>query len=204
MFRSSVLVAMRLMQISKREQIVAQADRLFYEQGFEFTSFANIAEAVQISRGNFYYHFKSKDEILEAVIARRLANTQAMLDSWQLQGDSPRARIGCFIQILIANSSKILKFGCPIGTLSTELAKLNHQALDRANGLFSLFRQWLGEQLMAMKFTPQQADTLAMHLLARSQGIATLANAFNDMSFIEQEVELLNQWLDLQIQSLQS
>ncbi|MBT1063168.1 TetR/AcrR family transcriptional regulator [Bowmanella sp. Y26] len=192
------------MQISKREQIVAQADRLFYEQGFEFTSFANIAEAVQISRGNFYYHFKSKDEILEAVIARRLANTQAMLDSWQLQGDSPRARISCFIQILIANSSKILKFGCPIGTLSTELAKLNHQALGHANGLFSLFRQWLGEQLMAMEFTPQQADTLAMHLLARSQGIATLANAFNDMNFIEQEVELLNQWLDLQIQSLQS
>ncbi|MBN7819961.1 TetR/AcrR family transcriptional regulator [Bowmanella yangjiangensis] len=192
------------MLLSKREQIVAEADRLFYQQGFEFTSFANIAEAVQISRGNFYYHFKSKDEILEAVIARRLANTQAMLDSWQLQGDSPRARIGCFIQILIANSSKILKFGCPIGTLSTELAKLNHQALDRANGLFSLFRQWLGEQLMAMEFTPQQADTLAMHLLARSQGIATLANAFNDMSFIEQEVELLNQWLDLQIQSLQS
>lgn len=181
---------------------MAQADRLFYEQGYEFTSFAHIADAVQISRGNFYYHFKTKDDILEAVIARRLANTQAMLDSWYHQGEDPRTRVGCFIQILVANSSKILKYGCPIGSLTSELAKLNHQALDRANGLFSLFRQWLGDQLMAMKFTPQQADTLAMHLLARSQGIATLANAFNDMAFIEQEVKLLNQWLDLQIQSL--
>ncbi|GGO74786.1 TetR/AcrR family transcriptional regulator [Bowmanella pacifica] len=190
------------MQVSKREHIVAQADRLFYEQGYEFTSFAHIAEAVQISRGNFYYHFKSKDEILEAVIARRLANTHAMLDAWQLQGDSPRARIDCFIQILVANSSKILKYGCPLGSLTSELAKLNHQALDRANDLFSLFRQWLGEQLVVLGFSPQQADTLAMHLLARSQGIATLANAFNDMAFIEQEVKLLNQWLDLQIQSL--
>lgn len=190
------------MQVSKREQIVAQADRLFYEQGYEFTSFAHIADAVQISRGNFYYHFKTKDDLLEAVIARRLANTQAMLDSWHQQGDDPRTRIGCFIQILIANGGKILKYGCPVGSLTSELAKLNHQALDRANDLFSLFRQWLNRQFVTLGCTPQHADTLAMHLLARSQGIATLANAFNDMAFIEQEVELLNQWLDLQIQSL--
>ena len=46
-----------------RDQIVEAADRLFYRQGYEHTSFADIADAVQISRGNFYYHFKSKDEI---------------------------------------------------------------------------------------------------------------------------------------------
>jgi len=44
------------------------ADRLFYEQGFEHTSFANIADAVNISHGNVYHHFKSKDDILDAVI----------------------------------------------------------------------------------------------------------------------------------------
>ena len=37
-----------------REQIVAAADRLFYQQGFEHTSFSHIADAVRISRGNFY------------------------------------------------------------------------------------------------------------------------------------------------------
>ncbi|MFG2875693.1 TetR/AcrR family transcriptional regulator [Streptomyces sp. NPDC048337] len=45
-----------------REQIVDAANRLFCEQGFERTSFAAIAETVGISRGNFYYHFKTKDE----------------------------------------------------------------------------------------------------------------------------------------------
>jgi hypothetical protein len=34
-----------------------------------------------------------------------------------------------------------------------------------------------------------------MHLLARSQGIATLANAFDDEAFIHQEVEQLQRWL---------
>ena len=58
-----------------RDHIVEAADRLFYRQGYEHTSFADIADAVQISRGNFYYHFESKDEILDAVIGARLANT---------------------------------------------------------------------------------------------------------------------------------
>ena len=51
-----------------REHIVRAADELFYKQGFEHTSFADVAHAVGISRGNFYYHFKTKDEILAAVI----------------------------------------------------------------------------------------------------------------------------------------
>ena len=46
-----------------RRQIVDVADRLFYEHGFEASSFADIARDVGLSRGNFYYHFKTKDEI---------------------------------------------------------------------------------------------------------------------------------------------
>ena len=33
---------------------IRAADELFYKQGFEHTSFADVAEAVGISRGNFY------------------------------------------------------------------------------------------------------------------------------------------------------
>lgn len=42
-----------------RQHIVEEADRLFYEHGFEATSLAHIAAAVQIARGNFYYHFRT-------------------------------------------------------------------------------------------------------------------------------------------------
>jgi hypothetical protein len=41
----------------------------------------------------------------------------------------------------------------------------------------------------------EDADALAMHLLARSQGVATLANAFHDEKFIRQEVEQMHGWL---------
>jgi TetR/AcrR family transcriptional repressor of nem operon len=177
-----------------REQIVEAADDLFYRQGFEHTSFQDIADAVKISRGNFYYHFKSKDEILHAVIDARIAHTQEMVDRWQVEGDSPAARIESFINILVANRARIKEFGCPVGTLCTELAKLAHPARADANRLFTVFRTWLGRQFQLLG-REVDADRLAMHLLARSQGVATLANAFHDEKFIRQEVADMCAWL---------
>ncbi len=181
--------------ISKRDQIIAAANQLFYQQGFEHTSFTHIAEAVKISRGNFYYHFKTKDEILDAVINLRLANTQAMLDQWLIKEATAADRIRSFINILMMNRAKIKRFGCPVGTLTTELTKLNHTAQEDANKLFSLFRIWLKHQFQQLGYK-KSADELAMHLLARSQGVATLACAFNDEKFIQQEVNHLHEWLD--------
>jgi TetR/AcrR family transcriptional repressor of nem operon len=179
---------------STRDHIVDTADRLFYEQGYEHTSFADIADKVQISRGNFYHHFKSKDEILDAVIERRLADTQKMLDRWESEGEEPVDRIQSFICILITNWAKIRLYGCPVGVLCTELAKLNHASRAEANKLFTLFRVWLRRQFTLLG-CKRDADVLAMHLLARSQGVAVLANAFHDEKFVKEEVRQMCDWL---------
>lgn len=180
-----------------RDRIVETADRLFYENGYGHTSFADIAAAVELSRGNFYYHFKTKDEILAAVIELRRQKTQAMLDAWTAEAAQPAARIGRFIDMMAMNAPAIRRNGCPVGTLCTELAKLEHPALPQANTLFTLFREWLRAQFSQLGArAAADADGLAMHVLARSQGIATLASAFNDGAFIEQEVSQLHKWLD--------
>jgi TetR/AcrR family transcriptional repressor of nem operon len=178
-----------------RDYIVEAADHLFYRQGYEHTSFSDIADDVQISRGNFYYHFKTKDEILDAVIVERLAYTQQMLEQWERAGKDPADRIRRFIHMLVANRADIKRYGCPVGTLSSELAKLNHASQDEANKLFTVFRAWLRRQFAELG-RAQNADALAMHLLARSQGVATLANAFHDDKVIRQEVQLMCDWLE--------
>lgn len=177
-----------------RDHIIKAADLLFYRQGYDHTSFSDIADAVQISRGNFYYHFKSKDEILDAVIDARLANTRKMLEQWEIEGKNPADRIRSFIHILIANRTDIKRYGCPVGTLCTELAKLNHASQAEANMLFKLFRTWLRRQFTLLG-READADELAMHLLARSQGVATMANAFHDEKFITREVKQMCDWL---------
>jgi len=177
-----------------RHQIVKAADLLFYHQGFEHTSFKHIANDVKISRGNFYYHFKTKDDILTAVMAQRNADTTAMLDRWELEGKTPKDRIRSFIHILITNKDDIKRYGCPVGTLRTELAKLDHASKGEATKLFALFQAWLRRQFEHLGFS-ENADMYALHLLARSQGVSTLANAFNDGHFINQEVKLMEEWL---------
>lgn len=181
-------------QRDTRERIVATADLLFYERGYEATSFGDIASAVGISRGNFYHHFKTKDEILSAVIAKRLGDRQMMTQRWEAQESDPRSRIERFIDILLVNGEKIRRHGCPIGTLTSELAKLDHAAQAEAVHLFSLFRDWLAEQFASLG-RPGDADALALELLSRSQGAATLYNAFQDRDFLDREVAAMKHWL---------
>jgi len=106
-------------------------------------------------------------------------------------------RIRSFIHLLIANGAKITAHGCPVGTLCNELAKLDHAAKADAAGLFSLFRDWLARQFIALG-RESDADPLALHLLMRSQGVATLATAFRDEDFIRREVADMEAWLLVQ------
>jgi AcrR family transcriptional regulator len=179
-----------------RDFIVEAADQLIYQQGFDHTSFSHIAEKVKISRGNFYHHFKSKDELLDAVICLRKANTQIKLNKWEAEGEQPFDRIKSFVDILLVNRNKIIKFGCPVGTLTSELAKLNHRAQNEANEIFGIFRVWLKDQFILLGHA-DKADDLAMQLLARTQGVAVLANAFQDQEFINNEIERMYEWLEL-------
>ncbi len=183
------------MPLQTRAEIVARADDLFYRQGYERTSFADIAAAVKISRGNFYYHFKTKDEILDAVIDLRAARTRAMLDSWAEGADTPRARIVAFIRMLIDNRTTIMLYGCPVGTLCGELSKLDHAAQKGANKIMAQFADWLTARFVEAG-KRKKAPELARHLLARAQGVSALANALHDAKFIRREVAAMEKWLD--------
>ena len=94
-----------------RDYIVEAADQLFYRRGYQHTSFADIADAVRISRGNFYHHFKTKDEILDAVINARLDGTRSMLEHWAIDGKGPEDRIRSFIHLLVAKKKEIVISG---------------------------------------------------------------------------------------------
>lgn len=177
-----------------RQQIVTAADDLFYRQGFECTSFADITSTVKISRGNLYHHFKVKDDILDAVIEARLSRIQDMLGQWITDGATPTKRIESYIRSLLVNWSFIRDYGCPVGTLCSELAKLDHAAKEDAVKLFVLFREWLKKQFLALN-TKDDPDELAMQMLAWGQGVAAMGNAFKDLQYVEREVQKTCDWL---------
>ena len=54
----------------RKDEIIDAALRLFAEKGFDGTSTGDILKAVGIARGTLYYHFRSKEEILDAATDR--------------------------------------------------------------------------------------------------------------------------------------
>ena len=61
----------------RKNEILDTAQRLFYSQGYENTSVANVIDAIGIAKGTFYHYFKSKAELPGQIVDRqaRVTNT---------------------------------------------------------------------------------------------------------------------------------
>lgn len=72
----------------RKNEILDAAEELFAAKGFDGTSTADILDKVGIARGTLYYHFRSKEDILDAVVARMA--TQMMEKAEQIAVDRER------------------------------------------------------------------------------------------------------------------
>lgn len=63
----------------KRQAILDVAEKLFYTKGYEATSVQDILDVLDTSKGSFYHHFESKEQVLATLCAQRAAKavTQA-------------------------------------------------------------------------------------------------------------------------------
>lgn len=59
---------------SKKEQILDVSLSLFLEKGYDNTSISDILSNLNIARGTLYYHFESKEAIMDTIIERSIKN----------------------------------------------------------------------------------------------------------------------------------
>jgi AcrR family transcriptional regulator len=80
--------------LSKREQIVSVALKLFYQNGFHATGIDRIIKEAGVSKKTLYNHFKSKDELVLAALRKRdeLFRNNFMRKTESL-GDTPKERL---------------------------------------------------------------------------------------------------------------
>lgn len=178
-----------------RTEIVEAARNLFYRKGYHHTSFTDIVEEAGVVRGNVYHYFKTKDGLLGAVIEQHMAGYKALLDTWAQEKTTPLKRLKRFTRMLIARSDDLSQFGCPIGTLSTELGKNPGNEPNPARALLDLFKGWLTGQFILMGFG-DDAEKLGMHLLGRAQGISILTHVYRDTAWLADEVKQMEAWLN--------
>ena len=179
-----------------RHRIVDAAENLFYKRGYNQTSFQDISDATDIPRGNFYYYFKTKEDILTAVVDARVAGLSAMLAQYDDEIADPRERLLMFTNILERDSDDIMQSGCPLGTLSIELAKGDAALHDKSKQAFIVLCQWMEKQFDLMGLS--NAEYLALDLVSRLQGINVMANVFKDAEYLKRSHIEIKKWINEQ------
>lgn len=181
---------------SNRQKIIEAANTLFYHQGYNQTSFSEIAQSAGIPRGNFYYYFKTKDEILHNVIDQRSQRIKNMLELWNTEFDDPKQRLLRYVAILSNSQEEVLRYGCPMGSLNAELGKTQPELKSHSSKMFDLFRDWSQQQFLELECEEATAHDYAMRLLTRLQGIALVSNVYHDKTLMQQESAELKKWVE--------
>ena len=176
----------------KRERLVESARELMYEQGIHATSLADIAAHADVPLGNVYYYFKTKDDLVAAVVDDHLGKVKALLARLDAR-QTPKARLKGLTRNWAEAAEMVARAGCPLGTLCSELAK-GADAQDVRPELFSVLSSWVEAQFRELG--RKDAPDLALMLLSGVQGGALLSNSFHDASIMTRQVRQLDRWLD--------
>src|SRR5581483_11410304 len=72
-----------------RRQLLMAAAQLFAEKGYESTSIEDVTDRANFSKGTFYYHFQSKDELVIELRRWFLAGTMDQTLAMIEQGKPP-------------------------------------------------------------------------------------------------------------------
>src|SRR5919109_1095410 len=81
----------------KRERLVESATALFHEQGVHRTTLAEVAERAEIPLGNVYYYFKTKDELVGAVLAGYQNQAETLIKSLE-RARTPQSRLKALVR----------------------------------------------------------------------------------------------------------
>jgi len=88
-----------------RNELIAKSARLFREKGYEKTTVRDIAAAVGMQAGSWFYHFKTKQEILVAVMEQGMRRSLQDIEAISVQSLPPRE---AFRQLVLAHLKTLL------------------------------------------------------------------------------------------------
>jgi AcrR family transcriptional regulator len=183
----------------KRAELVAAATLLLHEQGFHRTTLADVAVRADVPAGNVYYYFKTKEALAEAVVSAHEEALRACFASWTQAHRDPRARLRCLIRAPLDSADRVIRFGCPHGSLCQELEKLGADSpLARAGTrLLAVYIDWAEEQFRAQRFPRREARARATDLVGAVQGAMLLANTMRSKELLTRQLRRVERQLDL-------
>lgn len=142
-----------------RRRIVEEATRLIYERGYGKTTVDQVIESAGVTKGSFYYHFPTKQELGYAVIDNASSCILGRIDhSLEDRRLSPVARIERMLEevqsmVEVAECSR----GCILGNLALEMGHGPEGFRLRIASAFQAWSSLIAGQLEEMKASGELA-----------------------------------------------
>lgn len=179
---------------SKRHRLIEAAITLFYHQGVISTTLADIAQHAEVPLGNIYYHFRTKEALVEAVINKHIDGLRALFASWEHLSD-PRERLLALLATECQQASTLARYGCPHGSLCQELDKSDTTLVTTASLLFQTYLSWAQEQIRLLGRDEQEASDLALDFVTSLQGTLLIGSSFRSSDLLERKLQRMEAWV---------
>ncbi|AUQ48178.1 TetR/AcrR family transcriptional regulator (plasmid) [Phaeobacter inhibens] len=170
--------------LSAKERILDAANRLFYSEGIRAVSVDAIAAKACITKKTLYYHFKSKDDLIESYLASRDQPNLAIYREWFDQADGPLANKVETIFLNLAQSARHPKWkGCGFLRTAAELANMpGHPAMKVGAAHKKKFEAWLCDVFEDGK--TGNPDELARHVVLLMDGAFSTVLVHRDPEYL--------------------
>lgn len=173
-----------------RERIVAAAAELIFQKGVAQTTTEDVCNAAGVSFSQLYHYFEDKMALVRAVIALQTENVLEAQQPFLGQLDSVASLRAWRDHLVAGQRQGGCEGGCPLGTLSSELAETSAEA--RAD-IVSGFARWQDGIQSGLRTMHQRGelradadpDRLALAMLASLQGGLVLTQARREPSPLE-------------------
>ncbi len=182
--------------MSNREKILSTATELFFRNGYQQTSVDDILALCGVAKSNFYYHFKTKEDLACVVLDQKFEDYEALMRT-SLSGGTVEAgkRLERFFEGLCDMQTEMYRYsGCPFGNFAAALADDDCEQSERFRIRLSYFFRRIEGYLHACllqgisegAFRDDLAPLdLAQHLIASIQGSLMLAKTFRDCDILK-------------------
>ena len=117
-----------------------------------------------------------------------------MLDAILARHRTPKTRLKALVRTWTAARERLALYGCPIGSLCSELAKHDNHITGEASAVLGHLISLAQDQFEQLG--RRDARELAVALLASYEGIALIANTMRDPALIATEARRLERWID--------
>lgn len=186
-----------------RTRLLEAARDTILAKGFAATSVEDICRAAAVTKGSFFHHFKSKEELGVAVAEFWAETTTAFFAAAPYHRPvEPLDRIFAYVAFRKSIiEGEIAEFSCLVGTMTQEVYAASPSIRDacgasifgHARTLEADFAAAIAERGVA----GVTADSLARHTQTVIQGAFVLAKAGNDPALARESLDHLDQYLRL-------